>query len=291
MLILGLLVVVAALYAFFMALGLVGTSSGAVRKRIEFIASRPEPTSNGQTVLVEDRETGFGGLITPAVLVQKIERNLLLAGRPEGWTVGRLLIAKPVAAIMATLFAIVVIKGGASGPMKLLLIGAVVLAYFVPDLLVYNRGIKRQLIIERELPDTLDQVTISIEAGLGFEAALNRAGEGGTGPLAEELVRLGQDMRLGMSRRDAYTALGERTTVDDLRRFAKSIVQAEEYGVPISSVVRSQAKEMRIKRRSRAEAKAMQVPVKILLPLMSCILPVLFVVVLGPPITNALRNF
>jgi tight adherence protein C len=166
-------------------------------------------------------------------------------------------------------------------------IGIVIFGYFVPDLLIYNAAVKRQELIQKALPDTLDQIVISIEAGVGFEAALSRAGENGEGPLAEEIIRLIQDMSLGMSRREAYLGLVDRTSVDELRNFARAIVQAEQYGVSIASVVRTQAKEMRIARRSRAEAKAQQVPVKILMPLMLCILPVLFVIVLGPAVVHA----
>ena len=133
----------------------------------------------------------------------------------------------------------------------------------------------------------LDQIVISIEAGVGFEQALTSVAEKGEGPLSDEVVRLLQDIALGMSRREAYTALADRTSVDEVKGFAKAVVQAEQYGISISSVVRTQAKEMRLSRRMRAEERAQKVPVKILLPLMSCILPVLFVIVLGPAVVSA----
>ena len=135
--------------------------------------------------------------------------------------------------------------------------------------------------------DLLDQIVISIEAGIGFEQALARAGERNSGPLAEEVLRLTQDMTVGLSRREAYMALADRTTVDDLRNFCRAVVQAEEYGISISSVVRSQAVELRHGRKMRAEAAAQKVPVKILIPLMLCVLPVLFVIVLGPAVVSA----
>ena len=170
-------------------------------------------------------------------------------------------------------------------------ITAIAVGYFAPDIIIQKRAEARQLAIQEELPDVLDQVTISIESGLGFEAAFARIGERRTGPLAEEIVRTVQDMRLGMSRRDAYQALADRTDVDDLRRFVKSIVQAEKYGVSISSVVRTQATEIRFKRRTRAEGKALKVPVKVLFPLLVCILPVLFIVVLTPAVISISETF
>ena len=125
-------------------------------------------------------------------------------------------------------------------------------------------------------------MTIAVEAGLGFESAMARAGRNGKGPLAEELVRTLQDIAVGQPRREAYLALADRTGVADLRRFIRAVVQADAYGVSIADVLRTQAQEMRLKRRQRAEEKAMQIPVKVIFPLILCILPTLFIVLLGP---------
>ena len=165
-----------------------------------------------------------------------------------------------------------------------------VLAYFVPDILLHGRGAERQKAIEMELPNTLDQMLISVEAGLGFESAMARAGQNGKGPLAEELVRTLQDMQVGRSRKDAYLAMAERTDAPDLRSFVRSVVQADRYGIALASVLRTQAKQMRVKRRQRAEEKAMKLPVKVLFPLMSCILPVLFIVIIGPAVISVMQN-
>jgi tight adherence protein C len=164
-------------------------------------------------------------------------------------------------------------------------------AYFLPELLLYSRGQERSKAIGLELADTLDQMTIAVEAGLGFEAAMARAGKTGTGPLAEELVRTLQDMRMGLSRREAYDLLASRADVRDLRRFVRAVVQADNHGIAIADVLRTQADEMRKKRRQRAEEKAMQIPVKVIFPLMLCILPVLFIVMLGPVVIGVLDVF
>ena len=150
---------------------------------------------------------------------------------------------------------------------------------------------ERQQAIQLELPDTLDQMTIAVEAGLGFESAMARAGANGTGPLAEELVRTLQDIAVGQPRREAYLALADRTGVQDLRRFIRAVVQADQYGVSIADVLRTQAQEMRLKRRQRAEEKAMQIPVKVIFPLILCILPTLFIVLLGPAVMDMIAAF
>jgi tight adherence protein C len=226
--------------------------------------------------------------IAPASSIERLERSLQLAGLLPEWTVHRVLRAKLAATLGALLLGAVFVLTGPSPVRALVALVVVVLAYLVPDLLVSSRARQRQDRIQHELPDALDQVTIAIEAGLGLETAIARAGQFGKGPLAEELTRTIQDMKVGFSRKQAWLALSARTDVADLRRFARAIMQADQYGVSIANVVRSQAKELRGKRRQRAEEKAMKVPVKILFPLMFCILPVLFVVVLGPGIINLL---
>jgi tight adherence protein C len=229
--------------------------------------------------------------LTPPTNRARLERLHTLAGRPVGWSMPRVLVAKPALAIGAGLFGLLLVSARPSGPLVLLILTVVVLAYFVPDLLLYSRGIERQAAIALALPDTLDQMMIAVEAGLGFEAAMSRVGANGTGPLAEELVRTLQDMRVGLSRRDAYVALSERTNVPDLRAFVRAVVQADAYGISISTVLRTQAKEMRLKRRQRAEEKALQIPVKVLFPLMLCILPTLFIAVLGPTVVHVTSTF
>lgn len=285
-LMLGIVLITGAFVCAAAAMGLITVPSGAMQKRVRAYTSAVEHTARSARGAAGD-ESGWLARLTPPSMLARIDRNMVLAGRPEGWSRQRVILLKPVGAAFGLLFAVVIVsKSG--GPLMLLVgIGVIVLGYFVPDLLIYNYAIKRQEQIQKALPDTLDQIVISIEAGVGFEAALTRSAEMGHGPLAEEFIRLIQDVSLGMTRREAYLALADRTSVDELRNFARAIVQAEQYGVSIASVVRTQAREMRISRRSRAEARAQQVPVKILMPLMLCVLPVLFIIVLGPPIVNA----
>lgn len=227
----------------------------------------------------------------PKWYLKVLDRQLVLAGRPSGWTLDKVILGKLLLAVAGVLLALVWISAD-PGPQRLALgCFLVALAFFTPDLLIYSRGQERQEKIQNSLADTLDQMTISVEAGLGFEAAMAKAATNGTGPLAEEFIRTLQDMSIGRSRSDAYQALGERTSSADLRRFTRSVMQADTYGIAIAKVLQTQAKEMRLRRRQRAEEKAMKVPVKVLFPLIFCILPVLFIVLLTPAVLGIIKAF
>lgn len=274
------------------------TAGGLGLAVLVLVVTRPTPSTGSEDVASSlpvlapsrPRTSGVGRLL-PAPYRRLLERQLLLAGRPDTWTLPRMVVVKPLLALVVGLLAFWWISLGPA-PFKVGVgLFAVLLAFFLPDLLVYSRGIERQQQIQMELPDTLDQMTISVEAGLGFESAMAKAATNGKGPLAEELIRTLQDMSIGRSRHDAYEALAARTTSTDLRRFTRAVIQADTYGIAIADVLHVQASEMRLKRRQRAEEKAMKVPVKVLFPLMFCILPVLFIVILAPAAINALKAF
>ncbi|MCX6406158.1 MAG: type II secretion system F family protein [Propionibacteriales bacterium] len=288
MVLLAAFLLVSALLLALMGSGVVATpGGGGVRKRARSLSAEAEAASDTGVVKVDRTRADLWERFTPSSTLRRLERNLVLAGHPEGWTRERVVLMKPAAAVLGLLFGALLVSKTTNPLMPLVALGIIGFCYMVPDLLVYNYAVKRQEEIQKRLPDMLDQIVISLEAGVGFEAALSKAAERGTGPLAEEASRLMQDMSLGMARREAYLALAERTSVEELRTFCKAVVQAEEFGVSVASVVRSQAQEMRLSRRRRAEAKAQQVPVKILIPLMTCILPVLFAIVMGPAIVYA----
>ena len=229
--------------------------------------------------------------LTPRGTAARIDRLLGTAGRPARWPVERVLTAKLVLVAVAAGLGVLVLSARPTALMVVVVVAATGVCYVVPELLLTSRGQERQQAIGLELADTLDQMTIAVEAGLGFESALARAGRNGTGPLAEELVRTLQDIAVGQPRREAYLALAERTGVPDLRRFIRAVVQADVYGVSIADVLRTQAAEMRLKRRQRAEEKAMQIPVKVIFPLVLCILPTLFIVLLGPAAMDIAATF
>ncbi len=234
---------------------------------------------------LESRGTGNGAvlrMITPDSEARRARRLLENAGYPAGMSLSRVLWAKlALAGIAALVGAAFLVSGGLLT--WVLVAAAVLAAYRLPEFILWNRAEERQKAITRELPDVLDQMTVAVAAGLGFEAALAKAA-GGKGPLADELSRTVHDIAVGRSRRDSYNALVERTKVADLKRFVAAVNQADGFGIAIADVLRIQAQEMRVKRRQRAEEQAMKVPVKVTLPLMLCFLPALMITVVGPAV-------
>jgi tight adherence protein C len=221
----------------------------------------------------------------------RLEQMLARAGRPAGWPLERVVTVKVVLTVVSPLLAMMFILK-ATSPLIAVLGGLfAIILYFVPELRLYSIGVERREKITLELADTLDQMSIAVEAGLGFDAAMVRVAKNGNGVLAAELIRTLQDIQVGQTRRVAYEDLVERTQVPDLKQFIRSIIQAEAYGLALSSVLNTQAAEMRMKRRQRAENKAMQIPVKVIFPLMLCILPVLFMVVMGPGVIGIIQAF
>ncbi|MCT1711832.1 type II secretion system F family protein [Dietzia cinnamea] len=229
--------------------------------------------------------------LTPVGTIRRLETLSIRAGRPRGWSIQRLVVAKIIVPLIVVLLGLALLRTNPEPLLLLLMLGTAVVCYFLPELLLQSRGQERNDEIALELADTLDQMTIAVEAGLGFDAAMARAGRNGTGPLAQELIRTLQEIQVGQLRRTAYEQLAIRTDVPDLRRFIRAIIQADAYGISVADVLRTQASEMRLKRRQRAEEKAQQVPVKVIFPLLVCILPVLFIVLLGPTAINMMEAF
>lgn len=219
--------------------------------------------------------------LSPAGLTDTLQRRLDVAGNPGGWTPERILTAKGVGLIGLGLLGALY---GLGDPVVLVLasLAGATTGFFLPDVLLYNAGIKRQDRLRSALPDALDMLTVCVEAGLGFDAALAQVARNTTGPLAAEFSRALQEMQIGMSRAAALQALAVRCIVPEVRTFVSALVQAGELGISVAGVLREQAREMRVRRRQRAEEKALQVPVKILFPLVGCLFPALFVVIIGP---------
>jgi tight adherence protein C len=235
--------------------------------------------------------TGIVRRFTPGSYEAWLDKQLAASGRPKNWPLERLLAIKPLIALGAGVLGAFYFVGAPTPLSFVIMLAAVALAYFAPDLLIRSHGQKRCAAIQQELPNALDQMLISVQAGLGFEAAMGRTGKNGTGPLADEFVRTLQDIQVGRSRKEAYLAMADRVAVPDLRSFIRSIVQADAYGIAIAKVLKSQALEMRTKRRQRAEEHAMKIPVKILFPLIFFIFPTLFIILLGPAIMNIAAAF
>jgi tight adherence protein C len=233
--------------------------------------------------------------LTPIGYLNAIQRKLLLAGQPGNLDAPSFIVIKVLTTIVGLVLAFFAQRVAGSFMQRLLLLGLpILLGFFGPDAWLTRKVDDRRSTMQKALPDVLDLLVISVEAGLGFDSALARVVSTVPGPLSEEFFRMLQETRVGVSRRDAMRHLMERTDLDELRSFLLAMMQAEAFGVAIARVLRVQADEMRVKRRQRAQEKAFAAPVKIVFPLVFCIFPSLFIVLLGPAaiqIGRAFSNF
>jgi len=301
--VLGALMVLLAVALVGMALGSSGPARGVDRSLAaleamgnvpaELRAELDPPFSERVLEPLRARALAIGRRLSGADAADRVRRKLDLAGNPRDWSVDRVISAKVIGAIaLAIVGPAIALVLGASVPICILaVLGGLVLGFFVPDLYLYQRAYERSERIQRELADAIDLMTISVEAGLGFDAAVQQVARNTEGALAEEFARVLREMQLGKGRSEALRALSERTNVDDLKSFVSAMVQADSFGIPIAQVLRVQSSEMRVKRRQRAETKAQQVPVKITVPLIFFILPCLFVAVLGPAAITIMDSF
>jgi tight adherence protein C len=230
------------------------------------------------------------GRLTPQARVDALRLRLTMAGSNGNYAVERLLVVKFGGAALAAFLLLVAPLGAIEHLRLLLAVVGGVLAFYGPDLVIKSRARARQDTIRMELPDTLDQVRMSVDAGLGFEAALARAARAGDGPLSAELNRLLREMQLGIPRDEALRNLSARTDVADLDSFVVAVVQSQVYGIPIASVLRVQSDELRDKRKQRAEERALKIPVLLIFPLAFCIFPAMFIVLLGPAAIRIFRD-
>lgn len=224
---------------------------------------------------------------------ERIRHRLDLAGNPRNWSVDRVLSLKVIAAIAVPVIGLAygLLLGVSLTWILAIGIGGLILGFFAPDIYLYQAAEKRADQIKKSLADSVDLLTISVEAGLGFDAALQQVARNTEGPLAEEFARALREMQLGKGRSEALKGLTQRSDVEDLHGFVTSMVQADAFGISVGQVLRVQSAEIRLKRRQYAEEKAQQVPVKIMIPLILFILPCLFVVVMGPAALNAIDSF
>ena len=239
------------------------------------------------------RLSGSVAKITSTSFASKTQRRLALAGNPGDLGVTEWLGMKGVfSLIFAAVFALLALLLGMALPMAAGL-GALGLGmgFIAPEFWLGKRIKKRQKAIIRLIPDSLDLLTISVRAGLGFDAALAKVVEKVKGPLSDEFRRALAEVRVGRSRREALRDIVPRTEVPALTNFIGAIIQAEQLGVSISKVLQVQSEQMRIERRQRAEEQAAKAPIKMLFPLVGCIFPSLFIVILGPAVILIVQNF
>ena len=235
----------------------------------------------------------LGRRVTPKGATAKLQRWLDLAGNPPNWPPERLMEMQGIGLIVFAVLAglLTLALGFNLVWIVFCTIAFAGIGFWAPFIVVYDIGLRRQQAIRRELPDAIDLLTLSVEAGMGFEGAVAQISATMPGSLAREFARMLHEMQMGMRRADALRALADRTTVIELRTVSTSLLQATELGIPIVDVLREQAKEMRVRRRQNAETAAAKVPVKVVFPLVLCLLPALFIVVIGPGVIRILGAF
>jgi len=271
------------------ALGGRGQASGVARSLalIEHNVSRREVAKNDLPVserLVRPFFEGMRALavrLSPSGTGERLVRQLDSAGNPKPWTVESIMGAKGAGLLLGGVLGLL-LGGGFTAKGLLIAVAAAVVGFFLPDLLLHNTAAHRQEELRRGLADALDMLTVCVEAGQGFDAALMQVARSTKGPVAGEFTRALQEIQLGKPRGEAFASVARRSNVQEMRTFVTALVQADRLGLPIGAVLREQAQQMRLIRRQLAEEKAMKVPVKILFPLLLCIFPALFIVIIGP---------
>jgi tight adherence protein C len=239
--------------------------------------------------------TSLGRRFTPVGYVDSVRKKFIYSGNGSADAVDRFLAVRVITVVLLIpAFWLMFIWNPfkLDGLLQLVVFGLLAMALLLgPDAMLSRRVEERQHELQITLPDVLDLLTISVEAGLGFEQALDRTIAAVPGALSEEFSRMLGEVRAGASRADAMRALDQRTNVPEIRSFVLAILQADTFGVSIGRVLRSQSEEMRIKRRQLAEERAQKAPVKMLIPMVFCIFPALFIVVIGPAIINIQEAF
>jgi tight adherence protein C len=252
-----------------------------------------ENFGNRVLVPVVARAGRFAKRVTPLDTRDRLARKLILAGSPAGWDAERVLAFKIIGAVAGFVLSLVLLQlVSLTAFLQIVVIALLTfVGFIVPDSILNSRVDDRKKEILGTLSDTLDLLTISVEAGLSLNAAIAQVVHNVPGVLSSEFARMLQEIQLGVPRSDAFRHLAERTDVEELNAFALAMVQADVFGVSIASVLRTQAAQLRIKRRQAIEAKAQQTPVKIVFPLVLCVLPALFVVIIGPGAIQIFESF
>ena len=295
---LGAASVAAAFVMLFLALTLGGGKTTGVARSLAMIENTVSHEEVGRSDLaagdrlVAPMLAGMRRLalsLSPAGTGQRLTRLLDLAGNPNGWTLEKLLGFKGMGLLVGGLAG--VFFGGLSLRGLLFGAGGAAAGFLLPDLMIMNLGAKRQEVLRRGLADALDMLTVCVEAGQGFDGAILHVAKSIKGPVAGEFARVLAEIQIGKSRSAAFSALAARTKVPEIRTFVTALVQADRLGLPIGGVLREQSVQMRLVRRQRAEEKAQKVPIKILFPMMLCIFPALFIVIIGPGAIRMINTF
>ncbi len=240
--------------------------------------------------------TGFANALSKrnkADTASQLKKELAQAGNPGGLTPTEFNVLKVLLIVVpAPLFGVLGFM--LKVPIQSLGMGCLIifmLCFLGPRIYLQRLVAFRKYMIQKALPDCLDLMCVSVEAGLGFDIALAKLVTKFKGPLGEELKNVLQEMQMGRSRREAFKALSDKMEVEDLSAFISSLIQADQLGVSVSKILKIQSAQARLKKRQRAEQLAMQAPVKMLFPMVGCIFPTIMVVLLGGVVFEFIKNF
>ena len=239
----------------------------------------------------------LGNLITrlaPAAWSVALERKLVTAGKGRVWTAQGYAVFWAIVVLVVIVIAIKYVYGRPDlAPVQLVMVVLLFTAMgaAMPWIMLRIMAQKRQKLIMKQLPEVLDLLCVSVQAGLSFDAALRRIVERMKGPLIEECIRMLDDVRMGLPRRQALRMMGERCEVQEVALFVTAIIQAERLGTSLGKTLNNQAINMRERRRQAVKAEAMKAPVKMIFPLVLFIFPSVFVIVLLPALLNMMKNF
>jgi len=231
--------------------------------------------------------------ITPRELISSLEHKVLKAGNPGNMAVKDWLNLQALLVFGLPLCTWLLARNSsvAPGTLILFILAEVALGFVLPGFILGKLMTERQRVILNSLPDVIDLLTVSVEAGLGFDGALLKVVDKKPGPLADELDKVLQEIKVGRQKKDALRDMAQRIDIQDFTAFVGSVVQADQFGVGIANVLRIQAEQMRMRRKQRAQERAMKVPVKMLIPMVVFIFPTLFIVLLGPVVIQLIDQF
>jgi tight adherence protein C len=243
----------------------------------------PQPAASPARLVSVFRRLGQAARrVLPNPLVDGLEVNIVQAGHPHGLDLPRILGIKITLAGLAGLLLIL------NGQPLFALIAACVL-FFLPDYWVVSVRDQRQATIQADAADTIDQLTICVEAGLGFDAALSRVARTTEGPLTDELRHALSDIRAGVPRAQALRALADRTQIAEIRQLVSALLQTQKHGVPLAETLRIQSAEMRLKRKQRTEEKAAKLPIRMIFPIVVCFMPVFIIISVVPALLSVFK--
>jgi len=231
--------------------------------------------------------------ITPAEILSSLEAKIIKGGNPGNLTVKEWANIEALLALGLPALTFLICREfrANAGITILFILVEIVLAFVLPGFILGKIITARQKVILNSLPDVIDLLTVSVEAGLGFDGALMKVVEKKPGPLAAEFEKVLQEIKVGRQKKDALRDMAKRIEIQDLTSFVGSVIQADQFGVGIANVLRIQAEQIRLRRRQRAQERAMKVPVKMLMPMVIFIFPTLFIVLLGPVIIQVIQQF